>query len=89
MKTRRYGDQEIAELLITVDRRFDRQSSIKEVCEELGISRSNLYRWRKRYGLQTPISKQLQKAEREQQLANQLARSQEENHALRIAAEGN
>ncbi len=89
MKTRRYGDQEIADLLITVDRRIDRQSSIKEVCEELGISRSNLYRWRKRYGLHAPISKQLQKAEREQQLANQLARAQEENQALRIAAEGN
>ena len=38
---------QIIEILSQVDRSMDKYSTVKEACENLGIKRSNYYRWQK------------------------------------------
>ena len=52
MKQKRNREQ-IIDLLRRIDRSLDRYSTIKEACEENGISRSSFYRWQRRLGLET------------------------------------
>lgn len=45
MRTSRFSDQEIAMIL----RQADDGSSIREICERVGISQQTYYRWRRLY----------------------------------------
>ena len=87
MSNTRYSDDQIAEILCSVDRMIDRNHSITDICRHHGISRSSLYRWQQRFGIQsdTGVNEPADIAS----LRQQLVRREQQVAALTVAAEGN
>ena len=89
MSSKRYDEREIVDILRRVDRQLDRQHSLTNICQELGISRSSLHRWQLRYRLRATIEQRVEAKTEQGHFASLLAETQEQVQALAIAAEGN
>lgn len=88
MSSKRYDERVIVDILSKVDRQLDHHHSITNICSQLGISRSSLYRWQQRYGLRPSTSQQVKESKQARILARELSASRQAEQALRIAAEG-
>ena len=76
--------EQIIEILRKVDRSLDEFHSVKEACENLGVSRSSFYRWQKQIGIETPSESSTQGNHRKR-----IRYLEDQVTALRYAAQGN
>ena len=101
MRSIRYSDDEVAEILRSVDRMFGQRIPITEICRLQGISRSTFYRWQRQHGLCSTrrngrghserfatVSEEAQSA-RLAILEKSIRTQEHQIKALRVVAEGN